>query len=172
MPRVPTTAQVIPGAAVNIILKADQPTGRTVAGCVSTLLTRGNHPRGIKVRLTDGRVGRVQSMAAGAGAGTGTVMGPASEASHSISQENSSTSTRTPALPSQNIGLDAYIKEPRRKGKSGNSARSTRQPFDGPGDQEADVVAPSSEGSVACPVCDDFKGDEAAVAHHVSSHFD
>ncbi|GAB1199342.1 hypothetical protein APSETT444_008688 [Aspergillus pseudonomiae] len=65
MPRVPTTREVVPGAPVNIILKADQPTGRTVSGTIADVLTRGNHPRGIKVRLTDGRIGRVQSMGTG-----------------------------------------------------------------------------------------------------------
>lgn len=60
--RVPTTNQVIPGAHVNIVLKADQSTGRTVSGKIQDVLTRGNHPRGIKVRLVDGRIGRVQSM--------------------------------------------------------------------------------------------------------------
>ncbi|KEZ39162.1 Uncharacterized protein SAPIO_CDS9815 [Scedosporium apiospermum] len=63
--RVPTTAEVVIGAQVNIVLKADQPTGRTVTGTVGSVLTRGNHPRGIKVRLVDGRVGRVQTMARG-----------------------------------------------------------------------------------------------------------
>ncbi|KAK5171864.1 uncharacterized protein LTR77_003500 [Saxophila tyrrhenica] len=62
---VPTTAQVVPGAAVSIVLKADQPTGREVQGTVKDLLTRGEHPRGIKVRLQDGKVGRVQRMATG-----------------------------------------------------------------------------------------------------------
>ncbi|OJJ72172.1 hypothetical protein ASPBRDRAFT_88403, partial [Aspergillus brasiliensis CBS 101740] len=58
----PTTQHVRPGAGVHIVLKKDQPTGRTVSGIVGEVLTRGNHPRGIKVRLVDGRVGRVQSM--------------------------------------------------------------------------------------------------------------
>ncbi|RMY39331.1 hypothetical protein D0866_02001 [Hortaea werneckii] len=61
-PNVPTIRQVVPGASVSIVLKADQPTGREVQGRVGELLTRGNHPRGIKVRLQDGRVGRVQRM--------------------------------------------------------------------------------------------------------------
>jgi uncharacterized repeat protein (TIGR03833 family) len=66
LPRVPTIREVVPGAQVNIVLKADQSTGHTVVGAVQDVLTRGNHPRGIKVRLTDGRVGRVQTMATGA----------------------------------------------------------------------------------------------------------
>ncbi|KAI2607153.1 uncharacterized protein GGS25DRAFT_320596 [Hypoxylon fragiforme] len=60
---VPKTTEVIPGAHVNIVLKADQRTGRQVSGAVCDVLTRGDHHRGIKVRLTDGRIGRVQSMA-------------------------------------------------------------------------------------------------------------
>ncbi|KIV77920.1 hypothetical protein PV11_09692 [Exophiala sideris] len=55
-------SQVKPGLGVSIVLKADQRTGRQVQGTVSQLLTRGNHPRGIKVKLTDGRVGRVQQL--------------------------------------------------------------------------------------------------------------
>lgn len=62
---VPTTTQVRPGTAVSIVLKQDQPSGREVQGVVQDLLTRGNHPRGIKVRLQDGRVGRVQRMVDG-----------------------------------------------------------------------------------------------------------
>lgn len=54
--------QVKPGQIVSIVLKADQRTGRQVQGTVSQLLTRHNHPRGIKVKLTDGRVGRVQKI--------------------------------------------------------------------------------------------------------------
>ena len=51
-----------PGLLVSIVLKADQRTGKQVQGTVSQLLTRHNHPRGIKVKLTDGRVGRVQQI--------------------------------------------------------------------------------------------------------------
>ncbi|KAI1453397.1 hypothetical protein F4805DRAFT_377031 [Annulohypoxylon moriforme] len=65
---VPRTTEVVPGAVVNIVLKADQRTGREVRGTVRDVLTRGDHYRGIKVRLADGRIGRVQSIASGAGA--------------------------------------------------------------------------------------------------------
>ena len=54
--------QIRPGTLVSIVLKADQRTGRQVQGTVAQLLTRGDHPRGIKVRLTDGRIGRVQQL--------------------------------------------------------------------------------------------------------------
>ena len=53
-----------PGRRVNIVLKQDQGTGRTVTGTIARVLTSSpHHTRGIKVRLTDGRVGRVQSFA-------------------------------------------------------------------------------------------------------------
>jgi len=51
-----------PGQLVSIVLKADQRTGKQVQGTVAQLLTRHDHPRGIKVKLNDGRVGRVQQI--------------------------------------------------------------------------------------------------------------
>lgn len=48
---------------VAIVLKQDQRTGKKTTGIVKDLLTRSpNHPHGIKVRLTDGQVGRVQKI--------------------------------------------------------------------------------------------------------------
>lgn len=50
-----------PGLKVKIVLKKDQRSGKLTAGTVDKLLTSSAyHPRGIKVRLTDGQVGRVQ----------------------------------------------------------------------------------------------------------------
>jgi conserved hypothetical protein len=52
-----------PGMKVAIVLKQDQRTGRRTIGVVKDLLTNSNfHPHGIKVRLTDGQVGRVQEI--------------------------------------------------------------------------------------------------------------
>ncbi|MEP6901651.1 MAG: YwbE family protein, partial [Actinomycetota bacterium] len=52
---------VRPGIRVAIVLKQDQRTGKQTIGIVKDLLTNSNfHPHGIKVRLTDGQVGRVQ----------------------------------------------------------------------------------------------------------------
>ncbi len=51
------------GLKVAIILKQDQRTGKLTQGIVKDLLTNSpNHPHGIKVRLTDGQVGRVQKI--------------------------------------------------------------------------------------------------------------
>lgn len=51
---------VYSGLKVDIVLKKDQRTGKTVQGIVKDLLTNNSsHPHGIKVRLTDGQIGRV-----------------------------------------------------------------------------------------------------------------
>ena len=52
-----------PGMRVEIILKKDQRTGKRVIGVVKDILTSSAfHSRGIKVRLDDGRIGRVQGI--------------------------------------------------------------------------------------------------------------
>ena len=51
------------GLKVAIVLKQDQKSGCLTEGIVSDLLTKLQfHPHGIKVRLTDGQVGRVQKI--------------------------------------------------------------------------------------------------------------
>ena len=52
-----------PGLTVDIVLKMDQGTGRLTRGVVRDILTKSaNHPHGIKVRLSDGQVGRVKKI--------------------------------------------------------------------------------------------------------------
>lgn len=49
------------GLEVQIVLKQDQRTGKLTQGIVQNILTNSpRHPHGIKVRLTDGSVGRVK----------------------------------------------------------------------------------------------------------------
>lgn len=51
------------GDEVSIVLKADQRTGKLTRGFVDEILTNSQfHPHGIKVRLKDGQVGRVQEI--------------------------------------------------------------------------------------------------------------
>lgn len=51
------------GSEVYIVLKKDQRTGKRTKGVVKDLLTKSaSHPHGIKVRLEDGGVGRVQEI--------------------------------------------------------------------------------------------------------------
>jgi uncharacterized repeat protein (TIGR03833 family) len=52
-----------PGLRVKIILKQNQRNGILTEGIVKDILTKSSaHPHGIKVRLIDGKVGRVQSL--------------------------------------------------------------------------------------------------------------
>jgi uncharacterized repeat protein (TIGR03833 family) len=54
-------AAVRPGLRVAIVQKADQRSGRLTEGVVANILTNSpTHPRGIKVRLESGEVGRVK----------------------------------------------------------------------------------------------------------------
>ncbi|MBI2844331.1 MAG: YwbE family protein [Armatimonadetes bacterium] len=54
---------ILPGQRVRIVEKQNQATGELTEGVVDQILTRSaSHPHGIKVRLTDGRVGRVQEI--------------------------------------------------------------------------------------------------------------
>ena len=52
-----------PGLRVAVVLKQDQRTGKRTPGIVKDILTSSSsHPHGIKVRLQDGQVGRVQEV--------------------------------------------------------------------------------------------------------------
>jgi uncharacterized repeat protein (TIGR03833 family) len=52
-----------PGLRVEIVLKQDQRSGKRTVGIVKDILTSSAyHSRGIKVRLDDGRIGRVQAI--------------------------------------------------------------------------------------------------------------
>jgi uncharacterized repeat protein (TIGR03833 family) len=56
-------SQINPGIRVKIVLKQDQRNGKLTEGIVKNILTNSStHPHGIKVRLIDGKVGRVQSI--------------------------------------------------------------------------------------------------------------
>jgi len=152
---VPNIQQVTPGAAVSMVLKQDQPTGREVQGTVQDLLTRGNHPRGIKVRLTDGRVGRVQRMA----------------------NDQSPPSQQQPTTSSSFM-----VRREGQQAPTYSDVRNNEFPSEPPPrtlfdflPETTDVAPPSkpvifSSATVKCPICDAFEGDEAAVTHHVESH--
>lgn len=56
-------SDIRPGLPVFIVLKKDQRTGKLTKGIVKDILTHSaNHHRGIKVRLQDGQIGRVQKI--------------------------------------------------------------------------------------------------------------
>jgi hypothetical protein len=89
---------------------------------------------------------------------------------------------------SNTIGLDAYVKPAHQRGQERRANGSTvdaSASVSGEGDENdegvptlvdshelaLDTAATQSE-TTTCPVCGAFDGDAAAVAHHVSSHFD
>jgi uncharacterized repeat protein (TIGR03833 family) len=52
-----------PGLKVKVVLKKDQRTGSLTKGIVGSILTSSeSHPHGIKVKLTNGMVGRVKEI--------------------------------------------------------------------------------------------------------------
>ena len=56
-------ADIRAGLRVAIVLKKDQRTGTLTEGVVRDILTKSPyHSRGIKVRLADGQIGRVQQI--------------------------------------------------------------------------------------------------------------
>ncbi|KJR85056.1 uncharacterized protein SPSK_09882 [Sporothrix schenckii 1099-18] len=184
---VPTIAQVVPGAYVNIVLKQDQPTGRTVQGMVQNVLTRGNHPRGIKVRLSDGRVGRVQTMAGAGGSGDGghsgasMVTAPAYGAAASAfgasafgasGFDTTAAAAGVDGAPREQICLDAYVRPAKKQHKRRGGNRAGTADADSPTTAATAAATAPAVATTKCPVCNDFEGDEAAVSHHVSSHFD
>jgi uncharacterized repeat protein (TIGR03833 family) len=53
------------GSTVDIVMKPDQKSGKVIRGVVAEILTNSSfHPHGIKVRLRDGKVGRVMAVLA------------------------------------------------------------------------------------------------------------
>lgn len=56
-------SDIKPGTRVLVVEKHNQRSGTLTEGIVARILTPGaNHPRGIKVMLQDGKVGRVQKI--------------------------------------------------------------------------------------------------------------
>ncbi|KAF4468165.1 mfs multidrug [Fusarium albosuccineum] len=145
---VPTVQQVVRGAPVFIILKDDQPTGEETQGIVQDILTRGNHPRGIKVRLRDGQVGRVQRMGNGP-----TVAATTTETNISQTPSSSRFTMRYTDVRRD----DEFASEPPPR-----SLADFMPEFD-----ESVDTTPSAVEAVKCPFCEEFEGDETAVTHHI-----
>lgn len=81
------------GCEVDIVLKADQGTGRVTRGLVREFLTNSKfHPQGIKVRLVDGGIGRVERIVQGDDNGESNNVGNNSETGtyHTTQQKQSS----------------------------------------------------------------------------------
>lgn len=60
---VPKRVEIKIGARVKVVEKQNQPSGQLTEGIVRRILTKSpDHPHGIKVELSDGKVGRVQEI--------------------------------------------------------------------------------------------------------------
>lgn len=144
---VPTLRQVVPGASVFIILKDDQSSGQETAGVVQDVLTSGNHPRGIKVRLQDGQVGRVQRLGGGGEPqptpGAASSSAPSRPFSHKYTDVRQDEHLYPSEPPARSLAdfMPAFADEP------------SQPPNTGP--------------VVKCPFCDEFEGDEPAATHHI-----
>ena len=119
---VPKISQLNPGITVNIVLKADQRPGRLTTGTISEILTKGNHPRGIKVRLTNGQVGRVQSLSEPSNPSTiaqnadehafGQVQRDTGDGGTKQRKVNFQEDYREDPRPAESLSLAGYIKAP------------------------------------------------------------
>ena len=66
---VPVRSEIQPGVRVQIVEKQNQRTGALTEGIVARILTKSpTHPHGIKVKLDNGKVGRVQAIVRGGSA--------------------------------------------------------------------------------------------------------
>ncbi|KAL3426914.1 hypothetical protein PVAG01_00423 [Phlyctema vagabunda] len=131
--RVPKMSQLHSGVRVNIVLKKDQPTGRLTTGAIADILTRGDHPRGIKVRLQSGDIGRVQSLLSGNISDSHQeslqTHVPSSSIVSSVTAQSQQTARvsnpryklqddyRLDPVPRETVSLEDYIKPSRKKGK-------------------------------------------------------
>ena len=172
---VPQFASIEPGSGVSIILKEDQPTGHQVKGIVADLLTRGDHPRGVKVRLRDGRVGRVQGLVSEVEGERGEALVGGAEANLGRNGEARGTrGGRVGGRVERDVrDEDEYIYDENRGQISNQGYFAALEEADRRHEQSRGWNrAAEPDGQLAtCPVCGDFEGDEAAVAHHVEGHF-
>ena len=97
---VPTRSELYPGLQVSLVQKHHQSCGTETRGFVANILTSsGRHPHGIKVRLTSGIVGRVQSIVV---SGSSTGAADKSSAMDSLIKEYSYPKEEAPPFESTN----------------------------------------------------------------------
>lgn len=180
---VPKMSQLTSGIAVNIVLKEHQRTGKLTTGEVADILTRGDHPRGIKVRLRSGHVGRVQSLSStsqGQGLPQSSTSGPdllsrranANDRLLAADLGNTSLSTepnrgrfsmqsdyREDPTPADSRSLADYIKTPR---KALRSPRPTTTDDEIPLQSELERDFPSLDTALIAAILADYPGDAEA----------
>lgn len=121
---VPRMVELGRGVGVNIVLKADQRTGRLTTGHIADILTRGDHPRGIKVRLTTGQIGRVQSLAEGSAMQQPDILAQSSNELHTVPAQNRSNYQNRSQRHQRRGGRETYEEAP------GSRSNTTSSLFD------------------------------------------
>ncbi|PSN68354.1 hypothetical protein BS50DRAFT_666022 [Corynespora cassiicola Philippines] len=176
---VPPISALHPGTPVAIILKQDQPTGHQVKGIVSELLTRGDHPRGVKVRLRDGRVGRVQKVVSESEGAAGEALVGGAEAGlgrdGDVRGRGDGGVRRGAGMERDVREHDEYFYDEERAGQRDLGYFRELEEADaregGWSARERDMVPEGGGEVVTCPVCGNFEGDARAVEYHVEEHF-
>lgn len=149
-----------------------------MTGIVADLLTRGDHPRGVKVRLRDGRVGRVQALVSQEEGERGerSVGGADADLGRNGEGEFAGRGGRSRGYRQERDirDEDEYLYDESKQASRGNEGlfgaleAADRKHKAAAGGKMVD------EGGyevVTCPVCMVFKGDERAVQHHVEEHY-
>lgn len=138
------------------MLKEDQPTGRETRGVVADVLTRGDHPRGVKVRLRDGRIGRVQRMVEEVVASSS---GPG-EAGDNAPVAGSTSAPRSMRFTHRytDVRNDDFL-----EGPPSRSLADFMPELDEPSWRPKDT----NQQTAKCPFCEEFEGDEEAVTYHI-----
>ncbi|KAH6604380.1 hypothetical protein Trco_007826 [Trichoderma cornu-damae] len=161
---VPKARQVVPGASVFIILKQDQSTGRETQGIVQDVLTSGDHPRGIKVRLRSGQIGRVQRLDDGSSSAepsSGTAL---------ASNASGPRSDRRYTDIRNDENFEQYLQGPPARSLADFMPALDLPAANATAGSAGDAL--TNEATVVCPMCEAFEGDEAAVTHHLDrEHF-
>jgi uncharacterized repeat protein (TIGR03833 family) len=171
---IPRMSQLRPGLDVNIVLKTDQPTGKLTTGKISRFLTRGDHPRGIKVALTDGRIGRVQSIASNTDSNGSPApeMTAAPGATPQVSQIRPGRGTRgiqddyrLDPEPAETSPLLDYVKAPKqKKGKGGREP-----PLALTAQQQLEVEFSKVDSALVAAILSDHENDLSAARATLSS---
>ncbi|KAL8795180.1 MAG: hypothetical protein Q9195_002335 [Heterodermia aff. obscurata] len=167
---VPRQTQIYPGVSVNIVLKADQRSGKLTTGQIADILTKGDHPRGIKVRLVDGQIGRVQSLLSSSSSlgAPQTPSGHSGLPSHNEKgfaradgdsrprgfQQDVRTDGHDPAALPEMGSLADYIKAPRKKKRGQASQPSPAKP-ESTAQQELEVEFPGLDSSLIAAIVAD-----------------
>ncbi|KAF2673089.1 hypothetical protein BT63DRAFT_146058 [Microthyrium microscopicum] len=164
MAPVPKYSTLGPGRLVNIVLKADQPTGKLTTGVIADILTKGDHPRGIKVRLQTGAVGRVQSL--NTGDNPNVLVQNSLDARHNLTSpykfQEDFRKTEAPATASSS--LSDYIKAPSRNQKKKNKKNAASAP-------ETEFSVPISPPHQKLAVGTDGKKEDMSDQAHLENEF-